>query len=64
MLTSTPSPNGRATRLMAWLEEFDGPCSEAWGRTLARQLGDALESYMGIDREILTAAFLAEHREG
>ena len=60
---SPADENGRHIRLLEWLEEFDGPCSEARGHLLATRLGTALESFMGIEREILTAALLAEYLE-
>jgi len=55
--------DGEHIRLLEWLEEFEGPCSEVRGHILAERLGTALESYMGIERGILTAAFLAEYLE-
>jgi hypothetical protein len=61
--TSLAHESGEYIRVLEWLEEFDGPCSEARGYFLASRLGAALESYMGIDREILTAALLAEYLE-
>jgi len=59
--TALAYENGDHIRLLEWLEEFNGPCSEARGHILAECLGTALESYMGIERGILTAAFLAEY---
>jgi len=61
--TSLPYEDGEHMRLLEWLEEFEGPCSEARGHILAERLGTVLESYMGIERGILTAAFLAEYLE-
>lgn len=55
--------SGEYMRLLQWLEEFDGPCLEARVHILAERLGTALESHMGIERGILTAAFLAEYLE-
>jgi hypothetical protein len=39
------------------------PLRTVRGQILAEHLGTALESYMGIERGILTAAFLAEYLE-
>jgi hypothetical protein len=61
--TSSPYENEEHCRLLGWLEEFEGPCTEERGHALAVHLGTALEGYMGIERGILTAAFLAEYLE-
>ena len=61
--TSLPCEPGQPIQVLEWLEEFNGPCSEARGHVLAERLGTVLESYMGIERGILTAAFLAEYSE-
>lgn len=40
-----------------WIGELESNCSKTRGIALASQLGEALESYMGVDKEILAEAF-------
>jgi hypothetical protein len=42
---------------------LDGPCSTSRHVVLAAQLSHALEGFMGIDKELLSQAFLLEQRK-
>jgi hypothetical protein len=43
-------------------QELEGPCVETRAAVLVAQLGKGLESYMDIDRELLSQAFLADFK--
>ena len=49
--------------ILEWFEELESTGSESRRVTLASQLADALEGYMGIDRELLTHAFWLARRK-
>jgi hypothetical protein len=48
----------RSEVIAEWIGEFEANDSNMRGSALASQLGEALESYLGIDKDILTHAFL------
>jgi hypothetical protein len=50
-------------QILEWFAELDGPCSTSRQVVLAAQLSHALEGFMGIDKELLTQAFLLEQRK-
>jgi hypothetical protein len=49
-------------QILEWFAEFEGPCTTSRQVVLATQLSQALEGFMGIDKELLSQAFLNEHR--
>jgi integrase len=49
--------------ILEWFEEIETTGSESRRVTLSAQLAEALEGYMGIDREFLTHAFWLEMRK-
>jgi hypothetical protein len=49
-------------QILEWFAELEGPCTTSRQVVLATQLSHALEGFMGIDKELLSQAFLNEHR--
>ena len=47
-------------QILEWFAELDGPCSQSRQVVLATHLSDALEGFMGIDKDLLSQAFLIE----
>jgi hypothetical protein len=47
----------RSVVISEWIGELESNCSKTRGIALASQLGEALESYVGVDKEILAEAF-------
>lgn len=54
--------DSECAEILEWFQELDGPCTEARAVVLGSQLGSALRSFMDIDAEILSQAFLADCR--
>jgi hypothetical protein len=50
----------QCTEILEWFQELGRSCAESRAVVLASELGKALASYMDIDQEILSQAFLAE----
>lgn len=50
-------------QILEWFAELKAPCPRSRQLVLAAQLSDALEGFMGIDKELLSQAFLLEHRK-
>ena len=50
-------------QILEWFAEWEGPCSTSRQMVLAAQLSDALEGFMGIDKELLSQAFLIEQQK-
>ena len=51
-----------STGILEWFQELDDSSGESRALVLVSQLGKALESYMGIDEENLSQAFLADYQ--
>jgi hypothetical protein len=49
--------------ILALFEELDGRCDASRARALAFQLSEALEGFMGIDKEALGAVLLAQYHK-
>jgi hypothetical protein len=52
-LTSIALSDEETSLILKWIDELEGPCSESYAAELVTRLAEALESCMGIDKEIL-----------
>lgn len=57
-LTSIGLSDEETSLILRWINELEGSCSESHAAELVTRLAEALESCMGIDKEILNESLL------